>query len=89
MKLSRIGYNKTLVVYNNGVEIFFSYDTPVAGYSPELGYIRTNKYYSKTTSRHINQYLNDNNHNLDCIFESVNQEVIDNLPNVTSTEHNS
>ena len=79
MKLTPIASNQTLVTYNNGKEVFFSYRTPVAGYSPELGYIRTNKYYSQTTSKHINKYLNDNNHNLDCIFESVNQEVIDNM----------
>ena len=79
MKLSRIGANQTCINHIDGTEVFFSYDTPVAGYSPELGYIRTNKYYSKTTSRHINKYLDVKNHNLDCTFESVNQEVIDNL----------
>ena len=79
MKLTPIAANQTLVSYNNGKEVLFSYSTPVAGYSPELGYIRTNKYYSKTTTKHINKYLNDNYHNLDCIFESVNQEVIDNM----------
>jgi len=79
MKLTPIAANQTLVSYNNGSEVFFSYRTPVAGYSPELGYVRTNKYYSQTTTKHINKYLNVNNHNLDCIFESVNQEVIDNM----------
>ena len=79
MKLTPIAANQTLVSYNNGSEVFFSYSTPVAGYSPELGYVRTTTYYSKTTSRHINKYLDVKNHNLDCTFESVNQEVIDNL----------
>ena len=79
MKLTPIAANQTLVSYNNGKEVLFSYSTPVAGYSTELGYICTNKYYSKTTTKHINKYLNDNYHNLDCIFERVNQEVIDNM----------
>ena len=56
MKLTPIAANQTLVSYNNGKEVLFSYSTPVAGYSPELGYIRTNKYYSKTTTKHINKY---------------------------------
>jgi len=94
MKLSRTGYNQTLVVLKNDVEIFFSYDTPVAGYSNELGYIRTNTYYSRTTSRHINKYEQSRYQGLDAHFTSVDQEVIDNLAsnlptNITSTEHNS
>ena len=88
MKLTRIGYNQTLINLNNGAEVFFSYDTPVAGYHPELGYIRTDEYYSKTTSRHINKYLGELNHS------KVAQNIINCLANcvpanVTSTEHNS
>tara|TARA_Y100001973_G_scaffold91717_1_gene140673 strand:+ start:55 stop:306 length:252 start_codon:yes stop_codon:yes gene_type:complete len=79
MKLTPIAANRNIISYNNGNEVFFSYSTPVAGYSTELGYIRTRKYYSQTTSRHINKYLDANNHNLDVHFTSVDQEVIDNL----------
>lgn len=89
MKLSRIGYNQTLVVLNNDVEIFFSYDTPVAGRSADLEYFKTDTFYSKTTSRHINKYLDTINN-----VSVIPQEVIDNLSmelpaNITSTEHNS
>ena len=75
MRLSRIGYNQTVVVHNDGTEVFFSYDTPVAGYHPELGYVRTKEYYSRTTSRHINKYL-------DTLESSkVDQTVINSLAN--------
>ena len=37
--------------------IFFSYETPVAGFDAEDGFFKTETYYSKTTSRHINQYF--------------------------------
>ena len=79
MKLTPIDANRNVVTFNDGTEVFFSYETPVAGYSNELGYIRTKTYYSRTTSRHINKYLDANNHNLDVHFTSVDQDVIDNL----------
>ena len=79
MKLTPIAANRNIISYNNGNEVFFSYSTPVAGYCTELGYIRTKTYYSQTTSRHINKYLDANNHNLDVHFTSVDQSVIDNL----------
>ena len=87
MKLKRTGSNQTVVSLNNGAEVFFSYDTPVAGYHPELGYVRTDEYYSKTTSRHINKYLGALNHS------KVKQNIINCLSNcvpdnITSTEVN-
>ena len=36
--------------------VLYSYSTPVAGYS-YVGAFRTDKYYSVTTSKHINKYL--------------------------------
>ena len=92
MKLKRIGYNQTVVNHNNDVEVFFSYDTPVAGYSPELGYVRTQQWYSSTTSRHINKYLGVNTGS-GVNYTNVSQDVINNLAsnlptNITSTEHN-
>ena len=87
MQLKRIGYNKTVVEHTNGAEIFFSYDTPVCVKTPGYDYLRTTKYYSKTTSRHINQWLDG------VTAREVPQEVIDvyacNLPdNISSIEHN-
>ena len=59
MILKQIGSNQTELTLNNGNSIFFSYETPVAGYNDEIGFFRTATYYSKTTSRHINAYLPD------------------------------
>jgi len=73
MKLSRIGANQTCINHIDGTQVFFSYDTPVAGYSPELGYVRTKDYYSKTTSRHINKWLSN------VEYTEVSQNVINNL----------
>ena len=35
----------------------FSYETPVAGHTILDGYFKTDTYYSRTTSKHIVQYL--------------------------------
>ena len=59
MILRQIGSNQTELSLNNGDSIFFSYETPVAGFDAEDGFFKTETYYSKTTSRHINAYLGD------------------------------
>ena len=89
MKLRRIGYNQTVVEYNNGSEVFFSYDTPVAARLQDYEYLRTQDFYSKTTSRHINKYLETIN-NVSVIPQKVIDNITMELPaNVSSTEHNS
>ena len=55
--LRQLGSNQTELSLNNGNSIFFSYETPVAGFDSEDGFFKTETYYSKTTSRHINQYF--------------------------------
>ena len=57
MKLTPIAANQTSVTFNDGTEVFFSYEPPVAAYLPSKGYVKTEKFYSVTTSRHINKYL--------------------------------
>ena len=59
MKLQSFAVNRTLLSFDDGTEIYFSYETPVAGYSNKLGYVKTNQWYSSTTTRHINRYLNE------------------------------
>jgi len=74
MKLQSFAANRTLLIFNRGItEILFSYETPVAGYSNKLGYIKTDEWYSQTTTRHINKYLGDRKHTV------VSQSVIDDL----------
>lgn len=38
-------------------EILFSYETPVAGWTHEVGYFRTKEQFTASTSRHIKKYL--------------------------------
>ena len=59
MKLYSLAKNRTVLSFDDGQEVFFSYETPVAGYSNSLGYVKTNQWYSSTTTRHINRYLNE------------------------------
>ena len=57
MKIKRLGASKTILALSSGSEIFYSYDTPVAAQVAGEFY-KTNEYYSRTTSKHITQYLN-------------------------------
>ena len=74
MKLTPIAANQTEGSINDGTQIFFSYRTPVAAYLPERGYVRTERFWSKTTSRHINKWLQGVNN-----VSEVSQGVLDNL----------
>ena len=75
MKIKRLGASKTLLALPSGSEIFYSYDTPVAAQvSGEL--FRTKEYYSRTTSKHITQYLNGRE------AEAVPQSMINQLVGV-------
>jgi hypothetical protein len=74
MKLTPIATNQTEVSYNNGLQVFFSYRTPVAAYVPSQGYIRTDKFWSTTTSRHINKWLGGINE-----VTKVSQEMLEEL----------
>ena len=56
MKLIPYGSNQNLVEINKDTEIFYSYKTAVAG-KIKGKYYKTNEWYSRTTTRHINNYL--------------------------------
>ena len=56
MQLKPIASNMTQLDLNNGYQVLFSYQTPVACLS-DNGYYRTSKKWSVTTSRHINKWL--------------------------------
>ena len=58
MKIKRLGANKTLLALPSGSEAFYSYDTPVAFHMHSGELFKTEEYYSRTTSKHITQYLN-------------------------------
>jgi hypothetical protein len=56
MQIRPIASNMTELV-TDGCTVLFSYETPVAAYTPTQGYVRTAKWYSQTTTRHINKWL--------------------------------
>lgn len=57
MKLSPQGSNQTTLELVDGTVIFFSYKMPVAAFVPGRGYMRTTTRWSRTTSKHIGQWL--------------------------------
>lgn len=56
MKLKVLGQNKTEVDINGNISVLFSYNTPVAAHVNGAFY-RTDKSWSRTTSKHINAWL--------------------------------
>ena len=82
MKLTNFGSNKNSLRFYDGREVFFSYETPVAAYDPDKGYIKTNKHWSTTTTRHINYWLNLSTNAKDT--PTVDQETLDEFLEVDS-----
>ena len=56
MQLTPIASNMTEVETDLG-RVLFSYRTPVAAYVFGEGFVKTEKFWSVTTSRHINKWL--------------------------------
>ena len=61
MKLKKLKSNVSELTFKNNydvceVTLLFSYETPVAGYDAK-GAFKTTTKYSKTTTKHINQYF--------------------------------
>ena len=73
MKLIPLGTNKNVVRFNDGLEVFFSYQTPVAAHVPTQGYMKTTTKWSVTTTKHINNWL----HGADA--ELVSQDYLNTL----------
>ena len=57
LKLNRLGANVTTLSIPDGLEVMYSYNTPVAAFVPGRGYLVTSTKYSRTTSKHINVYV--------------------------------
>ena len=73
MQLTPLASNMT-EVETSEARILFSYRTPVAAYVFGRGYVRTEKWWSVTTSRHINKWIGK-----DVTTEEVSQTYLDNL----------
>ena len=72
MQLTPIASNMT-EIETDDARILFSYRTPVAAYVFGEGFVRTDKYWSVTTSRHINKWIDG------VPTEEVSQTYLDNL----------
>jgi hypothetical protein len=76
MQLKRTG-NSTTELRVNSATILFSYNTPVAvELNNDSKILVTSQKYSKTTSKHINEWIQGRS------FELVEQSVIDSFINV-------
>jgi hypothetical protein len=70
MRLRNIGPNQTEITTGNR-SVLYSYDTPVVVQVHGVGYFRTIKNHSATTSKHINRYLDG------ATYTGVSQAKID------------
>lgn len=82
MRLNPLGSNQNEVVLDE-IKVLFSYQTPVAYIKEETWgnqkkVFKTEKKWSVTTSKHINQWLKDNGYN-PAEVPTVSQNVLDGL----------
>ena len=75
MRLKQIGSNQTEVIFNDGTQVLFSYETPVA-VSTVDGMFVTEQKYSNTTTKHINKWC----HGIS-LRNTVPQTTIENMVN--------
>lgn len=73
MKVKNLGANKTVISLASGTDVFVSYETPVAAFIPGRGYVKTDKSWSVTTSKHITVWAGKK------VTETEPQEFFDNL----------
>ena len=81
MQLTPLANNMTEVETDLG-RVLFSYRTPVAAYVFGRGYVKTEKWYSVTTTRHINKWINMDmpvSGYVAVTTEEVSQTYLDNL----------
>ncbi len=60
MNIKPAGSNMTEVEASDGTAVLFSYQTPVAGFIPGVGFIKTEEFFSRTTAKHITKWINKN-----------------------------
>ncbi len=57
MNIKHLGDNVSLLTTNHGDEVLFSYEKPVAGFSPKIGWYKNSEKYSVSSSEHVIEYL--------------------------------
>ena len=81
MQLTPIASNMT-EVETSKARVLFSYRTPVAAYVFGRGYVKTENWYSVTTTRHINKWIGMDmpvSGHVAVTTEKVEQTYLDNL----------
>lgn len=78
MKVKRIGNTSATTINIGDWQVLFSYSTPVAAYENGVGFYRTSKKWSTTTTKHINRFLDG------AKAEEKSQEWFDNLTDFVS-----
>ena len=59
MKIKSIAAHQTEITLSNGTIIFVSYETPVAAFVAGRGVLRSETFYSRTTSKHVTTWIED------------------------------
>ena len=72
MRIEPIKANMTAIIFEDGSSVLFSYETPVAC-CKDYKFYKTSKKWSRTTTRHINQWIEG------CPVEEKDQDYFDNL----------
>ena len=57
MRIKQIKANVTEITFENGSQVMFSYETPVAARGADGTAFKSERFYSVTTSKHIGQWL--------------------------------
>ena len=65
-----------MITFDNGVQVLFSYETPVAARLGRHGNVKTKTKWSRTTSKHINLWLEGEE------VREVEQDVLDSMPKI-------
>lgn len=60
MQLQKVDANMAVILFKDGTRIMFSYAVPVAAYVPGRGYIKSSRYFSRSTNYHVTRFLNGN-----------------------------
>lgn len=60
MEMQQVDANMAVIMFKDGTRIMFSYDVPIAAYVPGRGYIRSSRYFSRSSNQHVLQFLNGN-----------------------------
>ena len=78
MKIKQIASNMTELDLGFA-QVFFSYETPVAARLTDGTLVRTDQWYSATTSKHINKWLQGcdaltvSQYRIDCLLTSTSE----------------